>query len=131
MKISVKRLKQIIKEEMENIAEYERAHEGKKCGAVHPGMEHDDWAEGEVSFLMEGDKEYHACVAKTTQELLKDPKQTNNPAMARTIAKKKCAHLKKQDESLQEEYSVTNEELEDILAEDDWDFLEEEDLYED
>jgi len=83
MKISVKRLKQIIKEEMENVAEYERAHEGKKCGVVHPGMEHDDWAEGEISILM------------------------------------------------REEYSVTNEELEDILEEDDWDFLEEEDLYED
>jgi len=82
MKISIKRLKQIIKEEMENIAEYERAHEGKSCAVVHPGAEHDDWAEGEASLLM------------------------------------------------REEYSVTNEELDDILEEDDWDFLEEEDLYE-
>ena len=82
MKISVKRLKQIIKEELENIAEYERDHEGKKCGVAHPGMEHNDWAEGERSLMFE------------------------------------------------EEYSASNEELEDILAEDEWDFLEEEDLYE-
>ena len=130
MKISVKRLKQIIKEEMENIAEYERSHEGKKCAVVHPGMEHEEWDEGEAPLMAEGSEEYWACVAKTTQELLDDPKQTNNPAMARTIAKKKCAHLKEQSEGLEEEYAVTNEELEDILEEDDWDFLEEEDLYE-
>ena len=47
MKISVNRLKQIIKEELENIAEYERQHEGKSCGAAHPGQDHDDWASGE------------------------------------------------------------------------------------
>jgi len=80
MKISVNRLKQIIKEELENIAEYERQHEGKSCGVAHPGTDHDAWAEGER--LME------------------------------------------------DEYSVTNEDLEAILAEDEWDFLEEEDLYE-
>ena len=80
MKISINRLKQIIKEELENIAEYERQHEGKKCGVAHPGMEHEAWAENE--------------------------------------------------RMMEEEYSVTNEELEDILAEDDWDFLEEEDIYE-
>ena len=88
MKISVKRLKQIIKEELENIAEYERDHEGKKCGVVHPGMEHDDWAGGERSLMFE---------------------------------------MEAGDD---DEYSATNEELEDILAEDEWDFLEEEDLYE-
>ena len=129
MKISVKRLKQIIKEEMENIAEYERSHEGKKCAVVHPGMEHEEWAEGEAPLLAEGSEEYWECVANVTEELLRSGK-TRNPQMARTIAKKKCAHLKEQSEGLEEEYSVTNEELEDILEEDDWDFLEEEDLYE-
>jgi hypothetical protein len=83
MKISVSRLQQIIKEEMENIAEYERAHEGKTCGTAHPGVGHEQWAEGERPLMSE-----------------------------------------------EEEYSTTNEELEDILAEDDWDFLGEDDLYE-
>ena len=81
MKISVNRLKQIIKEELENIAEYERQHEGKKCGVAHPGMDHEVWAQGETSLM-------------------------------------------------EDEYSVTNEDLEAILAEDEWNFLEEEEFYE-
>jgi len=83
MKISVKRLKQIIKEELENIAEYERDHPEGNCARVHAGMDHEDWAGGERTLMSEDD-----------------------------------------------EYFATNEELEDILAEDEWDFLEEEDLYE-
>jgi len=79
MKISVDRLKQIIKEELENIAEYEREHEGKSCGDVHPMMDHKNWAAGQ---------------------------------------------------RMEEEYSVTNEDLEAILEEDDLDYLEEEDLFE-
>ena len=81
MKISVKRLKQIIKEELENIAEYEREHPEGNCITVHAGMDHKDWAEGERSMMSE-------------------------------------------------EFSVTEEELEHILAEDDWDYLEEEEFYE-
>tara|TARA_R100000008_G_C3467939_1_gene107504 strand:+ start:222 stop:476 length:255 start_codon:yes stop_codon:yes gene_type:complete len=81
MKISINRLKQIIKEELENVAEYERQHEGKKCGVAHPGMDHDSWAAGQRSLM-------------------------------------------------EDEYSFTNEELEEMLSEDDVDFLEEEDLFE-
>tara|TARA_R100001079_G_scaffold55124_1_gene28180 strand:- start:54 stop:305 length:252 start_codon:yes stop_codon:yes gene_type:complete len=80
MKISVNRLKQIIKEELEKIAEDERQHEGKSCDAAHPGVGHSAWAAG--------------------QSLMED------------------------------EYSVTNEDLEAILEEDDLDYLEEEDLFE-
>ena len=83
MKISVKRLKQIIKEELETIAEYKRDHPEGECAHVHAGMDHEKWKEGERSLMSEDD-----------------------------------------------EYFATNEELEDILEEDEWGFLEEEDLYE-
>jgi hypothetical protein len=83
MKISVGRLKQIIKEELENIARYDRDHPREECGDAHPGQTHEIYVQ--MKTLQEGE----------------------------------------------EEYSATNEELEDILAEDDWDFLGEDDLYED
>ena len=65
MKISVKRLKQIIKEELETIAEYDRDHEGIKCNVAHPGMEHEKWAKGERSLMSE--EEY-----STTEEELEE-----------------------------------------------------------
>ena len=80
MKISINRLKQIIKEELESIAEYEKQHEGQKCEVAHPGMDHNSWAASQRSLM-------------------------------------------------EDEYSFTNEDLEEMLSEDDVDFLEE-DLFE-
>ena len=149
MKISVSRLKQIIKEELENIAEYERQHEGKSCGSAHPGKDHDEWAKGERSMMAEGDDHMVGCSGIDVKMLLL--MNRNRDAFGlKHIGPRDCAGLevyasgpymglsmeeagpsKKGGSQLAEgEFSYTNEDLEDILEEDEWSFLEEEDFYE-
>ena len=124
MKVSVKRLKQIIKEELERMAEFERDHSGKKCHFVHAGMDHEDWAEGERSLMSEGDDDdfdEEECIKKCKKQ---------HPLRARM---QQCIEICKTGTQMKvqkEEYSIMDEDLEDILEEDEWDFLEEEDIYE-
>jgi hypothetical protein len=54
MKISKERLVQIIKEELENIAKWKRAHGGVACHIAHPHREHEEWEkEGDGVYLEE------------------------------------------------------------------------------
>jgi hypothetical protein len=126
MKISVKRLKQIIKEELENIAEYERDHPEGKCAHVHAGMDHEEWTEGERSLMSEGDDD-----DIDEEECIKKCKERHPIRTRRQQCIEICKAGTEFSTGLQnEEYSITDEDLEDILEEDEWGFLEEEDLYE-